>query len=258
MPDFRDRPWTWVFLILTLGVDLHILVVDTETSGPWDGVVYAQLGVVNGQMVVVGAWTVLGSAHRSIRPFVFFVAMAIHAILVIISVQEPFSMRNWNRSVAIVFVFQLTAALAALVTLAMQTRLVRRLRNQDVARKDRRFRLVELLAWMGVVALATSLLRNPEVAPLLKDSEAASWLAMSTASGFCCALLAGRSRPPRWFGIPVAVGVVTMFLQVVSASANSAPLRLLPGVVFAYVGCYLACCILDDRKRSTNAAADSD
>ena len=259
MPAFRDRPWTWLFLLLTLGVNMQALIDDTDFTGDHDSVIFWQSAVILGQMIVVGAWSVLGSAQRLIRAIVFVGAFAGLAWLLEFAFSpRPFSTNRWNAYLSTAATTQLTVAIAAFATLMIKSWLSRPVQSQDSVREGPRFRVAEILAWMGIVALAIMLLR--EVPELIGD-DPPGWRTLCTISGFCSAILVGPSRPSWGIGIPVAVAVTTLFFVSILAFAGSAneyyQLRLYSATI-AYVACYLACRILDDRKRTTTAAADSD
>ena len=177
MLQFSDRPLTSLFLLATLA--LHAVLPEAMGLG------LGYVGFLVGQMMLLGAWTALGDAHRLIRGAAFVAGTAILAKLINSpNVGGPPSM--WYAYLVPIALLQATAGGSAEITRL----LCRRFFPADDAHptKPIQFPVVELFGWTIVVAVASSLLRYATFENI-ERADFYFWLAAFSLAGTCAALV---------------------------------------------------------------------
>lgn len=151
MPTFRQRPLTWLFVIATIVVD-----VAAWAQGRYEAE-WVQ-GLILGQLMALGGWLALGRTHPLLR--------VTAAIVAIVATIAPDLMAA--RFIPMVVSYALTQSIviaAATAVFSLVWRLaLERFEPQEIAGAPRRWRLsvLELLGWMTVVGVATTVLKRTD------------------------------------------------------------------------------------------------
>lgn len=148
MPSFRQRPLTWLFFIATACINVVGLASDREAT--WFD------AVALGQIVVAGAWLVLGQSHRLARAAVFVAAIEAIAL--------PDVLADRRRSFIVEGPYVLGAVVAWGAAAAAFTALWQWLGHAALAGTSPRsthklrYPLAEILGWMTIVAVVAATL----------------------------------------------------------------------------------------------------
>jgi hypothetical protein len=198
MYAFRQRPLTWLFAIATLCVDAMIIFLSFQPRGAlFNG---ATAGLLMGQCWALGAWLVLGHAHRLVRGIIVVLSVA-----AINAVRATAAYRAWGDfKLSWTFELEWYAVSAAVSAGAAWIAVLFVGRNQlgvDSPLDDRfHFPLVELFGWTIVVAVASWIFGAVVYEYLIEYSDAL--IVGITAAGIAgiLAITNYQTRRP-WLGI---------------------------------------------------------
>ena len=204
MPNFYQRPLTWLFWIAVICLDAVALSIDYE--GPFAS------ALVLGQLFVVSGWLAVGRS-----PLVMRAACLVAAIALITA--PDYVIPRWrsemHRDVVWPHVLALTMVGAAITAMATASwaavlRGVSPLREEGLP-PPIRFSVASCLGWMLVVAVASSGLRVADFSLLLDQPLGVlSGLGMA---GIAAALIAGSLADYRATAITRGLNVVAILVM---------------------------------------------
>lgn len=239
MPPFRDWPVCWLFLLATATADVAMLSGSTDT--PW------RIGLVVGQMLLLGLWVVYSPTHRLLRG-AFFVAGLGGLSWLAVVVIEPFFWQRWSVMIGVTAAIQGTVAAAGAAT-AWAGRFAPGQKATSVPSERLQYPLIEIFGWTIVVASASVLLRGAPMEQLMSSDFASFWLTGCLVVGVWGALLHDYRRWPRRVVVPTALGLPLLFWLVWRDTFGGEAT-----VMFAaqlYLATYLFCRWLDADPRRT-------
>lgn len=243
MPPFCQRPTTYLFL----GATAILIPAIAEPRSVLNWNVWAQ-GFTIGQMMLSGAWLVLGSTHRLARGAICLAATAGLAAVSCWLIGR-LNLNAWQQTLAGVFMIQIVVAIGAAVALLA----LRRLESGSTEGSGvfLRYPVIEIFGWTIVVALASLLLRDATMTRLFVQWRSIIWLFGCTMAGASAAAL-HRSR----------VEASEISVMTVAALAFLAACFLTPadwdrndfvhiGIGTAYVVAYCLCRRLDESLKQS-------
>lgn len=202
MPPLRDWPVCWLFLLATATADAAMLGGSTDL--PWP------LGMVVGQMMLLGMWVVHSRSHRLIRGALFVVGLGGLSWLAV-TVVEPFYWQRWSFLLGATVAIQSTVAAAAAAT-RWAGRLLPEQTVTATNAERLQYPLIEIFGWTIVVAGASVLLRAATNVDRLFNSEAALfWTTGCLVVGVVGSLLLDAYRWPRHIVVTATVGLPGLY-----------------------------------------------
>lgn len=255
MPPFFDRPLSGLFV--SAGVVLTLLLVACEPR-PISFLGFLLIGLIFGQLWLIGGWAAVGTAPRLVRGFGLVLGILTMTTVISFLNGWPPDLRDWGRAMApSCFIAAPTFVAAILLRLLLVWKGI------DEGRRFQ-FQIKEVMAWMVLVAVGAWALGFGEFRRLMQLDEEALVIAITGgAAGVAIVGWRYRHSMPQLYKSGFGAVIALLALGLIAFSSSVSERELVYGSIGG--GIYLAAALLAQsrerrlsRRRIVDSCVDED